>query len=69
MDGRWQLPPADSQDRHLPNRASVMVKNAQPVEKMGFSVTETAPFVMGVTTASHYIGCLPLPLRKSSAQS
>ncbi len=43
----------------------VMVKNAQAVawyKKMGFTVTETAPFVMGSTTVDHYIGCLPLPL-------
>jgi diamine N-acetyltransferase len=43
----------------------VMVKNAQAVawyKKMGFTVTETAPFVMGSTTVDHYIGYLPLPL-------
>ena len=45
----------------------VMVKNAQAVawyKKMGFTVTETSPFVMGSTTVDHYIGCLPLPLPK-----
>ena len=45
----------------------VMVKNAQAVawyKKMGFAVTETAPFVMGSTTVDHYIGYLPLPLPK-----
>jgi diamine N-acetyltransferase len=46
----------------------VMVKNTQAVEwykKMGFTVTETAPFVMGSTTVDHYIGFLPLPLPKA----
>lgn len=45
----------------------VMVKNAQAVEwykRMGYTVTETAPFVMGSTTVDHYIGYLPLPLPK-----
>ena len=49
----------------------VMVKNAQAVawyKKMGYIVTETAPFVMGSTTVDHYIGYLPLPLRKVGAQ-
>ena len=49
----------------------VMVKNAQAVawyQKMGFTVTETAPFVMGSTTVDHYIGCLPLPLPKARPQ-
>ena len=49
----------------------VMVKNAQAVvwyKKMGFAVTETAPFVMGSTTVDHYIGYLPLPLPKAAAQ-
>ena len=43
----------------------VMVKNTQAVawyKKMGFTVTETAPFVMGSTTVDHHIGYLPLPL-------
>ena len=47
----------------------VMVKNAQAVawyKKMGFTVTETAPFVMGSTTVDHYIGYLPLPLPKGA---
>jgi ribosomal protein S18 acetylase RimI-like enzyme len=47
----------------------VMVKNTQAVawyKKMGYTVTETAPFVMGSTTVDHYIGYLPLPLVKSS---
>jgi len=41
----------------------VMVKNAKAVawyKKMGYTVTETAPFVMGTTTVDHYIGYLPL---------
>jgi diamine N-acetyltransferase len=49
----------------------VMVKNAQAVawyKKMGYIVTETAPFVMGSTTVDHYIGYLPLPLPKAGAQ-
>jgi ribosomal protein S18 acetylase RimI-like enzyme len=49
----------------------VMVKNAQAVawyKKIGFAVTETAPFVMGSTTVEHYIGYLPLPLPKAAAQ-
>jgi hypothetical protein len=29
---------------------------------MGYTVTETAPFVMGSTAVDHYIGYLPLPL-------
>ena len=44
----------------------VMVKNARAVgwyRKMGYTVTETTPFVMGATTVDHYIGYLPLPLR------
>jgi diamine N-acetyltransferase len=47
----------------------VMVKNAQAVawyKKMGFAVTETAPFVMGSTAVDHYIGYLPLPLPKAA---
>ncbi|HOX57381.1 MAG TPA: GNAT family N-acetyltransferase [Candidatus Paceibacterota bacterium] len=43
----------------------VMVKNTHAVswyKKMGFAVTETAPFVMGSTTVDHYIGYVPLPL-------
>jgi diamine N-acetyltransferase len=42
----------------------VMVKNAPAVawyKKMGYIVTETAPFVMGSTSVDHYIGYLPLP--------
>jgi ribosomal protein S18 acetylase RimI-like enzyme len=42
----------------------VMVKNAQAVawhKKMGYIVTETAPFVMGSTSVDHYIGYLPVP--------
>jgi len=49
----------------------VMVKNAQAAawyKKMGYVVTETAPFVMGSTTVDHYIGYLPLPLPKAGAQ-
>ncbi len=41
----------------------VMVKNTQAVawyRKMGYTVTETAPFVMGSTTVDHYIGYLPV---------
>ena len=48
----------------------VMVKNTQAVawyQKMGFTVTETAPFTMGSTTVDHYIGYLPLPLPKAFA--
>ena len=43
----------------------VMVKNASAVgwyKKMGYTITETAPFVMGSTTVDHYIGYLPLPI-------
>jgi diamine N-acetyltransferase len=49
----------------------VMVKNAQAAawyKKMGYTVTETAPFVMGSTTVDHYIGYLPLPLPKAQVQ-
>ena len=49
----------------------VMVKNARAVawyRKMGYTVTETAPFVIGSTTVDHYIGYLPLPLPKAGAQ-
>jgi ribosomal protein S18 acetylase RimI-like enzyme len=50
----------------------VMVKNAQAVawyKKMGYTVTETAPFAMGSTTVDHYIGYLPLSLPpKAGAQ-
>jgi ribosomal protein S18 acetylase RimI-like enzyme len=49
----------------------VMVKNAQAVawyKKMGFTLTETSPFVMGSTTVDHYIGYLPLPLPKAGGQ-
>jgi ribosomal protein S18 acetylase RimI-like enzyme len=49
----------------------VMVKNARAVawyKKMGYTVTETAPFVIGSTTVDHYIGYLPLPLPKAGAQ-
>jgi diamine N-acetyltransferase len=48
----------------------VMVKNAQAVawyKKLGFTVTETSPFVMGSTTVDHYIGYLTLPLPKTGA--
>jgi ribosomal protein S18 acetylase RimI-like enzyme len=47
----------------------VMVKNVRAVawyRKMGYTVTETTPFVMGSTTVDHYIGYLPLPLPKAS---
>jgi ribosomal protein S18 acetylase RimI-like enzyme len=50
----------------------VMVKNPQAVawyKKMGLTVTETSPFVMGSTTVDHYIGYLPLPLLKPGRQS
>jgi ribosomal protein S18 acetylase RimI-like enzyme len=43
----------------------VMVKNTRAVawyQKMGYTVMETAPFVMGSTKVDHYIGYLPLPL-------
>jgi len=43
----------------------VMIKNTQAVDwykKMGYTITETAPFTMGSTTVDHYIGYLPLPL-------
>ena len=49
----------------------VMVKNAPAVawyKKMGFTVAEASPFVMGSTTVDHYIGYLPLPLPKAGAQ-
>ena len=45
----------------------VMIKNAPAAawyKKMGYMVTETAPFVMGSTSMDHYIGYLPLPLRQ-----
>ena len=45
----------------------VMVKNTRAVawyRRMGYTVTQTEPFVMGSTTVAHYIGYLPLPLRK-----
>jgi len=48
----------------------VMVKNGQAVgwyKKLGFTIAETAPFVMGSTTVDHYIGYLPLPLPKPAA--
>lgn len=48
----------------------VMVKNAQAVawyKKLGYTITETAPFVMGSTTVDHYVGYLPLPLPKPAA--
>jgi hypothetical protein len=44
-----------------------MIKNAPAAawyKKMGYMVTETAPFVMGSTSVDHYIGYLPLPLRQ-----
>lgn len=43
----------------------VMVRNIRAVgwyRKLGYTVTETTPFVMGATTVDHYIGYLPLPL-------
>ncbi len=43
----------------------VMVRNEPAVawyRKLGYTVTETAPFVMGATSVEHYIGYLPLPL-------
>jgi ribosomal protein S18 acetylase RimI-like enzyme len=43
----------------------VMVRNARAVawyRKLGYTVTETSPFVMGATTVDHYVGYLPLPL-------
>ena len=43
----------------------VMVKNTQAVawyKKLGYTVTETSPFMMGSTTVEHHIGYLPLPL-------
>jgi diamine N-acetyltransferase len=43
----------------------VMVKNTQAVDwyrKLGYTVTETAPFTMASATVDHYIGYLPLPL-------
>ncbi len=49
----------------------VMVKNTQAVawyKKMGFTVTETTPFVMGSTTVDHYISYLPLPLPTARTQ-
>jgi diamine N-acetyltransferase len=41
----------------------VMVKNKPALawyRKLGFTVTETAPFVMGTTSVEHYIGYVPL---------
>ena len=49
----------------------VMVKNAQAVawyRRMGYTVTETSPFVMSSTTVDHFIGYLPLPLPNPRAQ-
>ena len=49
----------------------VMVKNVRAVawyKNMGYTVTETLPFVMGSTTVDHYIGYLPLPLPEAGAQ-
>ena len=49
----------------------VMVKNAPAVtwyQKMGYTITETSPFVMGSTTVDHYIGYLPLPLPKTAGR-
>jgi ribosomal protein S18 acetylase RimI-like enzyme len=43
----------------------VMVKNIQAVnwyKKLGYTVTETSPFVMGASKVDHYIGYLLLPL-------
>lgn len=50
----------------------VMVKNARAVawyQRMGYTVMETSPFVMGATTVEHYIGYVPLPLPKMSRRS
>ncbi len=49
----------------------VMVQNTRAVawyRKLGYTVTETAPFVMGATTVDHYIGYLPLPLPQAGAR-
>lgn len=49
----------------------VMVKNTQAVawyKKMGYSVRENSPFLMGSTTVDHYIGYLPLPLPKAGGR-
>jgi hypothetical protein len=48
-----------------------MVKNTQAVawyKKMGYSVRENSPFLMGSTTVDHYIGYLPLPLPKAGGR-
>jgi ribosomal protein S18 acetylase RimI-like enzyme len=49
----------------------VMVKNARAVawyQKMGYTVMQTEPFVMGSTTVEHYIGYVPLPLPKAGGR-
>lgn len=49
----------------------VMVRNAPAVawyRKLGYTVAETAPFVMGTTKVEHYIGYLPLPLSQRAAR-
>lgn len=49
----------------------VMVKNAPAVawyKKMGYTVTENSPFVMGSTTVDHYIGYLLLPILKPTTK-
>jgi ribosomal protein S18 acetylase RimI-like enzyme len=46
----------------------VMVKNTRAAawyKKMGYTVTETLPFVVGSTTVEHYVGYLPLPLPRA----
>jgi diamine N-acetyltransferase len=50
----------------------VMVKNERAVawyRKLGYTVTETAPFAMGSTTVDHYIGYLPLPLARRMVEA
>jgi ribosomal protein S18 acetylase RimI-like enzyme len=45
----------------------VMVRNTRAVQwyrKLGYKVTQIAPFVMGSTTVDHCIGYLPLPIPK-----
>ncbi|HVM49479.1 MAG TPA: GNAT family N-acetyltransferase [Candidatus Acidoferrum sp.] len=47
----------------------VMLRNTRAVAwygKMGYTVVETSPFVMGSTTVEHYIGYVPLPLPRSA---
>jgi ribosomal protein S18 acetylase RimI-like enzyme len=50
----------------------VMVKNDRAVgwyKKMGYTVMQTEPFVMGATSVDHYIGYVPLPLAEASGSS